>query len=209
MTIQAAVRSLPARLVSTVTGADGRSVERWRTGTEPRRSEFVNRLDDLVAILDLLGPSMTNKGKQAWLTSRSGYLGMGGPPPPRPSRYNGPLSRQTALGVPGCQPPFQPAPHPGRYHLAGDPWPMYGSVEEPTVWVEWAHATGGGVAPEGDPRWLCVFDADLSVLDLRRPEILDALNVTVDDLNADWAPGAPNSACLKVSAAAAAAGAGG
>ena len=83
---------------------------------------------------------------------------------------------------------------------------MYGSVEEPTVWVEWAHATGGGVAPEDDPRWLCVFDADLSVLDLRRPEILDARNVTVDDLNADWAPGAPNSACLKVSAAAAAAG---
>src|SRR5674476_1224408 len=79
MTIQAAVRSLPASLVSTVTGADVRSVERWRTGTEPRRSEFVNRLDDLVAILDLLGPSMTNKGKQAWLTSRSGYLGMGRP----------------------------------------------------------------------------------------------------------------------------------
>ena len=79
MTIQAAVRSLPARLVSTVTGAAVRSVERWRTGTEPRRSEFVNRLDDLVAILDLLGPSMTNKGKQAWLTSRSGYLGMGRP----------------------------------------------------------------------------------------------------------------------------------
>lgn len=76
MTIQTAVRSLPVSLVSVITGADVRSVERWRTGTEPRRSAFVNRLDDLVAILDLLGPSMTNKGKQAWLTSRSGYLGM-------------------------------------------------------------------------------------------------------------------------------------
>ena len=69
---------------------------------------------------------------------------------------------------------------------------MYGSIQEPTVWAEWSHATRGGVAPEDDPRWLCVFDADLSVLDLRRPEILDALDVTVDHLNADWAPGAPN-----------------
>lgn len=79
MTIQSAVRSLPARLVSTVTGADVRSVERWRTGTEPRRSAFVTRLDDLAAVLDLLGPSMTNKGKGAWLTSRSAYLGMARP----------------------------------------------------------------------------------------------------------------------------------
>lgn len=79
MTIQAAVRSLPVRLVSTVTGADVRSVERWRTGTEPRRSAFIARLDDLVAVLDLLGPSMKDKGKQAWLTSRSAYLGMARP----------------------------------------------------------------------------------------------------------------------------------
>lgn len=102
---------------------------------------------------------------------------------------------------------MQPAPHPGRYHLAGDPWPMYGSIEEPTVWAEWSHATDGGVAPEDDPRWLCTFDADLSVLDLRREDVLDALDVTVDDLNADWASGAPNAACLKVIAAAAVAGA--
>jgi hypothetical protein len=79
MTIQTAVRSLPVSLVSTLTGADVRSVERWRTGTEPRRSEFVSRLDDLVAILELLGPAMTNKGKQTWLTSRSAYLGMARP----------------------------------------------------------------------------------------------------------------------------------
>lgn len=84
---------------------------------------------------------------------------------------------------------------------------MYGSMDESTVWAEWSHATGGGVAPEDDPRWLCVFDATLAVLDLRRPEILDALNVTVDDLNAPWAPGLPNPACLKVIAAAAVAGA--
>ena len=79
MTIQVAVRSLPVSLVSIITGADVRSVERWRTGTSPRRLAFVRRLDDLAAILDLLGPEMTDKGKQAWLTSRSAYLGMSRP----------------------------------------------------------------------------------------------------------------------------------
>ncbi len=79
MTIQVAVRSLPVSLVSIVTGADVRSVERWRSGTSPRRLAFVSRLDDLAAVLELLGPGMTNKGKQAWLTSRSAYLGMARP----------------------------------------------------------------------------------------------------------------------------------
>jgi hypothetical protein len=79
MAIQTAVRRLPVRIVSAVTGADVRSVERWRTGTEPRRSAFVTRLDDLAAVLELLGPSMTDKGKGAWLTSRSAYLGMARP----------------------------------------------------------------------------------------------------------------------------------
>jgi hypothetical protein len=79
MTIQVAVRSLPVSLVSIITGADVRSVERWRNGTSPRRLAFVSRLDDLAAILELLGPGMTNKGKQAWLTSRSAYLGMARP----------------------------------------------------------------------------------------------------------------------------------
>jgi dihydropteroate synthase len=84
---------------------------------------------------------------------------------------------------------------------------MYGSIEEPTVWAEWSHATDGGVAPADDPRWLCVFDADLRVMDLRRDEVREALDVTIADLNADWASGAPNPACLKVIAAAAVAGA--
>lgn len=79
MTIQRAVRSLPIRLVSSLTGADVRSVERWRTGTPPRRSAFVSRLEDLAAILELLGPSMSDRGKGAWLTSRSAYLGMARP----------------------------------------------------------------------------------------------------------------------------------
>lgn len=84
---------------------------------------------------------------------------------------------------------------------------MYGSIEEATVWAEWSHATGGGVAPVDDPRWLCTFDADLAVLDLRRPEVLAALQVTVEGLNAGWVPGSPNRVCLRVSSAAAAAGA--
>jgi hypothetical protein len=84
---------------------------------------------------------------------------------------------------------------------------MYGSIEEATVWAEWSHATGGGVTPDDDPRWLCAFDADLAVLDLRRPEVLSALDVTLEDLDAGWGPGSPNRACLKVSAAATVAGA--
>jgi RES domain len=84
---------------------------------------------------------------------------------------------------------------------------MYGSIDETTVWAEWSQATGGGVAPEDDPRWLCTFEADLAVVDLRRPEVLAALGVTIDELTAGWAPGSPNRACLKVRAAAAAAGA--
>ena len=84
---------------------------------------------------------------------------------------------------------------------------MYGSIDESTVWAEWSQATDGGVAPEDDPRWLCIFEADLAVVDLRRPEVRAALDVTVKQLTARWAPGSPNRACLKVRAAAAAAGA--
>ena len=84
---------------------------------------------------------------------------------------------------------------------------MYGSIDEPTVWAEWSHATDGGVAPEDDPRWLCTFEADLAVVDLRRPEVVAAIGVTIDELTARWAPGSPSRACLKVRTAAAAAGA--
>lgn len=84
---------------------------------------------------------------------------------------------------------------------------MYGSIDEPTVWAEWSRATDGGVAPDDDPRWLCVFEADLRVVDLRRAEVLDALEVTEADLAGDWTPDAPNAACLKVALAAKLAGA--
>jgi hypothetical protein len=53
-----ALRSLPARLVSQATGANPRTVERWRAGTTPRRSEY-------------RGPT----ARQAWLTARSAHLG--------------------------------------------------------------------------------------------------------------------------------------
>ena len=61
--------------------------------------------------------------------------------------------------------------------------------------------------PDDDPRWLCVFEADLRVVDLRRAEVLDALEVTEADLAGDWTPDAPNAACLKVALAATLAGA--
>lgn len=75
MTTAQLVRTLSTRLVSDVTGADTRSVERWRAGVRPRRTTFIRRLDDLAAIVELLGPAMTERGKAAWLTSRSAYLG--------------------------------------------------------------------------------------------------------------------------------------
>ena len=75
MTAAQVVRAVPSRILADVTGAALRSVERWRAGVIPRRHAYVQRLDDLSAVMDLLGPSMSNRGKQAWLTSRSAYLG--------------------------------------------------------------------------------------------------------------------------------------
>ena len=75
MTAAQVVRTVPSRIVADVTGAALRSVERWRAGVVPRRHAYVQRLDDLGAVLEVLGPSMTDRGKQAWLTSRNAYLG--------------------------------------------------------------------------------------------------------------------------------------
>lgn len=75
MTAAQVVRTVPSSILADVTGAALRSVERWRAGVVPRRHAFVQRLDDLSAVLELLGPSMSNRGKHAWLTSRSPYLG--------------------------------------------------------------------------------------------------------------------------------------
>jgi RES domain-containing protein len=75
---------------------------------------------------------------------------------------------------------------------------MYAALDVATVWAEWARATGGGVRPEDDRRSLCVFDADLAVLDLRDDAVRAELGVSVDELVADWSTAAPNEACLGV-----------
>jgi hypothetical protein len=71
----AALRQLPARVISEATGANIRTVERWRAGSVPRRHAYRLRLDDLAAVMSLLGEAMAPRARQAWLTSRSGHLG--------------------------------------------------------------------------------------------------------------------------------------
>ena len=70
-----ALRSLPARVISEATGANVRTVERWRAGSRPRRRQYRSALDDLASTLELLGGGMAPRARQAWLTSRSAHLG--------------------------------------------------------------------------------------------------------------------------------------
>lgn len=70
-----ALRQLPARVVSEATGANIRTVERWRAGSQPRRHAYRLRLDDLAAVLEVLGDAMAPRARQAWLTARSAHLG--------------------------------------------------------------------------------------------------------------------------------------
>jgi hypothetical protein len=70
-----ALRQLPARVISEATGANIRTVERWRAGAGPRRHAYRMRLDDLAAVLEVLGEAISPRSRQAWLTSRSAYLG--------------------------------------------------------------------------------------------------------------------------------------
>lgn len=70
-----ALRQLPARVVSEATGANIRTVERWRAGAQPRRHVYRIRLDDLAAVLEVLGEAMAPRARQAWLTARSAHLG--------------------------------------------------------------------------------------------------------------------------------------
>lgn len=104
--------------------------------------------------------------------------------------------------MPACLPPLQPAPHAGRYHRPGDPWPLYAALDRETMWAEWAHATADAVAAEDDPRWVCGLDVDLRVLDLRDPATRRALRVSQAQLVGDWAPDAPNAAAMRVARAA-------
>jgi hypothetical protein len=75
MTATQVVRSLPARVVSQATGANPRTVERWRAGVGPRRALYRLRLDDLAAVLEILGPALGARARQEWLTGRSAHLG--------------------------------------------------------------------------------------------------------------------------------------
>jgi hypothetical protein len=70
-----AVRRLPTRVVSAATGANQRTVERWRVGIGPRRTEYRVKLDDLAAVVEILGSQMGPRAWQAWLTGRSAHLG--------------------------------------------------------------------------------------------------------------------------------------
>ena len=70
------------------------------------------------------------------------------------------------------------------------------------MWSERSRATDAEVPPHEDPRWVCTFDADVAVLDLRDPATCRALRVTTGQLTRRWSPEAPNSAALRVAAAA-------
>jgi hypothetical protein len=74
-TTSQALRGLPARVVAQATGANPRTVERWRAGANPRRTLYRLRLDDLAAVLDILGAQTGWRARQAWLTGRSAHLG--------------------------------------------------------------------------------------------------------------------------------------
>ncbi|HEV8516291.1 MAG TPA: hypothetical protein VGQ47_01470 [Candidatus Limnocylindrales bacterium] len=67
------IRSLPIRLLSSVTGADRRTVERWRSGTSPR-ARYRARVDELGAVLAILGDGISEAGKRAWLEARNPFL---------------------------------------------------------------------------------------------------------------------------------------
>jgi RES domain-containing protein len=70
------------------------------------------------------------------------------------------------------------------------------------MWSEWSRATDADVPPDEDPRWVCTFEADVAVLDLRDPATCRALRVTVGQLTGSWSPDGPNAAALRVAAAA-------
>jgi RES domain-containing protein len=87
-------------------------------------------------------------------------------------------------------PPARPAPAPARWHRAGDPWPLYATLEPGTAWAEWQAATGGAIDPADERRRLWTLDVDrLPVVDLRDAVTRTALGVKPGDLDDGW--GAP------------------
>ena len=98
------------------------------------------------------------------------------------SRFSGRVVRQTGVDTPAL-PPNRPAPTEARYHRAGDPWPLYASLEPATVWAEWNAATRGAIDPAGERRRLWRIDVDgLRVIDLRRSAVRAELEVDLAEL---------------------------
>jgi RES domain-containing protein len=96
--------------------------------------------------------------------------------------YSGRAYRQTGVDTPAF-PPDRPAVGEGRYHRPGEPWPLYASLEPATVWAEWAAATRGAIDPREERRRLWTLRADgLRVIDLRRPQVREALGVQLETL---------------------------
>lgn len=80
-------------------------------------------------------------------------------------------------------PPARPAPGEGRYHRAGEPWPLYASLAAPTVWAEWAAATRGAIDPSTERRRLWPIEVrDLPIIDLREPDARASLSTSIEQL---------------------------
>jgi RES domain-containing protein len=90
--------------------------------------------------------------------------------------------RQTGVDTPAL-PPARPAATAARYHRAGDPWPLYASLEPVTVWAEWRAATRGAIDPANERRRLWRIEVTgLRVLDLRRRSVRAELGVELAEL---------------------------
>ena len=78
-------------------------------------------------------------------------------------------------------PPDRPAPVGARCHRAGDPWPLYASLDPETVWAEWSAATRGAIDPSSERRRLWRLDVtNVKVIDLRRSETREELGIELD-----------------------------
>ena len=67
------VRLFPARFIARATGANVRTVERWRSGQSPQ-ARYRGRIGELQAILDMLGRGMTDNAKRDWLEAPNTHL---------------------------------------------------------------------------------------------------------------------------------------
>ena len=92
------------------------------------------------------------------------------------------MHRQTGLDTPAL-PPDSPAPVEARCHRAGDPWPLYASLDVETVWAEWSAATRGRIDPSSERRRLWRLNVrNVRIVDLRRPEVRAELDVDLASL---------------------------